>query len=262
MPFPEAPRVVFEKNPLDQVICQLRFPPILRIDTETPSDFQDEIQGAFPLYSATSEFQFTFPAEITDLPPGVSPTITQPSGWMNHQFASEDELWKVSLTRQFIALTSNRYGRWEEFKEKLNIPLNALLKSYSPSGFSRVGLRYIDVIRRSALGLSNVGWNSLLKPYVLGLLSSDVGDHIQGYEGRYEIGLSDNSSMVRIITRLVESSESGEVCYMIDSDFFHVGKINTEAALEKLDYFKAHGSRLFQWCITERLYEAMKPQIL
>ena len=36
-PFPDTPRVVYNKNPLFEVLCQLRFPHILRIETEIPA---------------------------------------------------------------------------------------------------------------------------------------------------------------------------------------------------------------------------------
>ena len=48
MPFPETDRVIYAHNPLEQVICQFRFPPILRIDSELPAQFQDRIRHEFP----------------------------------------------------------------------------------------------------------------------------------------------------------------------------------------------------------------------
>ena len=68
--------------------------------------------------------------------------------------------------------------------------------------------------------------------------------------------------MVRIISRFVEDREPGEICYMIDSDFFNASKTQIESAIEKLDYFNVRGSRLIQWCITDRLHNAMEPQLL
>ena len=57
MPFPEKQRVIYKKNPLNKVICQFRFPPILRIDSEIPSSFQDSIRSDFPLYQEKIEVQ-------------------------------------------------------------------------------------------------------------------------------------------------------------------------------------------------------------
>ncbi len=55
MPFPSANRVIFKRNPLKEVICQLRFPPILKIDSEIPANFQDLIRNEFPKYKETGE---------------------------------------------------------------------------------------------------------------------------------------------------------------------------------------------------------------
>ena len=56
MPFPEATRVIYHKNPLTDVICQLRFPPILKIDSEIPSLFQDTIREQYPLTPVLIKF--------------------------------------------------------------------------------------------------------------------------------------------------------------------------------------------------------------
>ena len=39
--FPNSPRVIYERTPLRQVICQLRFRMILRVTAETPAVFQE-----------------------------------------------------------------------------------------------------------------------------------------------------------------------------------------------------------------------------
>jgi hypothetical protein len=40
MEFPEAERVIYSRNPLAEVACQLRFPRILALDERIPADFQ------------------------------------------------------------------------------------------------------------------------------------------------------------------------------------------------------------------------------
>jgi uncharacterized protein (TIGR04255 family) len=263
MPFPQVQRVIYKRIPLDQVVCQLKFPPILRIDAEIPAGFQDRVRGEFPNYTEAAELNIEVaPTLRGQIPPELLRQLLQSPGNKNYEFSSEDEQWKINLTRTFVALTTKTYQRWEEFKEKLEIPLNALVDVYSPDYFSRVGLRYIDAIRRSALDLVGVGWSDLLQPHISGILgSSDVGSHVKSFENRYEIELSDGESVVRMVTRLVEAAD-GEICYMIDSDFYNMQKTGVASAWERLDYFNARASRLIQWCITPRLHEAMEPQPL
>jgi len=264
MPFPESDRVIYKINTLGKVICQLRFPPILKIDAEIPYEFQDRIRDAFPNYSEKREIRIEFPSDAkVKIPPDVLNQLAHSTGSNNYEFSSENGEWVINLTRTFISLSANNYRRWEEFVGKLVTPLDALVDIYSPSHYSRVGLRYINIISRSALGLDDVDWNELLSPWILGVLGSkDIGSHVGDFESKYEINLSDNKSIVRLITQFVESIDSGELGYKIDSDFFNSSKTTIDDAMETLNYFNSRGSRLIRWCITDRLHEAMEPEAL
>ena len=262
MPFTEVSRVIYRKNPLRQVVCQLRFPPLLRIDAELPAAFQDAIRREFPNLSETSEWRVEVPSALRSaIPPEVVSQMLQSSGSKNYEFSSEDNQWKVNLTRSFIALSTSRYYRWEEFKQKLDLPLDALIGVYSPTHFSRVGLRYVDVIKRSDLNLADVPWHELLQPYILGVLgSASVATQVEACESGCEIRLSDGESMVRLLTKL--TSVDDEASFVVDSDFYNTSKTKVDEALTRLDFFNTRASRLIQWCITERLHEAMEPQQL
>ena len=47
---PDNRRYAYGKAQLIEVICQLRFPTILSIDTREPADFQETVREAFPRY--------------------------------------------------------------------------------------------------------------------------------------------------------------------------------------------------------------------
>lgn len=265
MPFPEVKRVLYEKNPLDNVICQLRFPPILKIDAELPASFQDMVRNQFPnfLESAETNVVAIHPSISGQIPPEILRQVVQASSSKNYEFSSEDGAWKINLTRTFIALTTKRYERWEEFRDKLQIPLTALEKVYSPDYLSRVGLRYIDVIKRSTLNIKDLAWDKLIRPYISGVLGSPmVGNFVKNFESKYEIGLADNESIVRIIAKFVEAKEDNEICFMIDSDFYVSKRIGLSSTIDKLNYFNLRASRLIRWCITNRLHQAMEPKEL
>ena len=158
-------------------------------------------------------------------------------------------------------ISNRNYHKWEEFKEKLQLPLNALIDVYSPMHFTRVGLRYIDVIVRSRLGLEGVDWEKLINGYVLGMMAvSGMEDKIRSAVSIYDIGLEEGEDIVRIASRIVKLIDSYEKCYMIDSDFFTHSKTEINEVINKLDSFNKHASRLIRWCIRERLHEAMEPQ--
>ena len=66
MGFPESPRAIFKKKPTEKVICQLRFPTLLRLDSESPAQFQERIRVKYPLLKerAVPELGLNLPPEI------------------------------------------------------------------------------------------------------------------------------------------------------------------------------------------------------
>lgn len=253
MVFPDSLRVIYEKNTLETVICQLRFPPILRIESEIPADFQDRIRAAYPLFKEkrTPDFPGEFPPEIARLIASESSA--------NYEFMSDNENWSVSLTSDFLALTAKRYERWEDFKENLRVPRESLLEIYRPAFFSRIGLRYRNVISRSSLGLADTDWSELLNPRILGELSEPfLSPRIKNSGHEVVVDLDENAR-VRIRHGMARKREGSEILYLIDADYFTEKRTEVNDAINTLDRFNRESGRLFRWCITNRLHEAMVP---
>lgn len=261
MPFPPVQRVIYGKNSLDRVICQLRFPPILRIDADIPADFQDQVRTQFPHASETSEFKVESSSAIGDrVPAELIQQVIQSSGTKNYEFSSEDGYWKINLTRTFIALSTTEYRRWEEFRDRLMLPLEALNKIYTPNYFARVGLRYINIIQRSQVGLSDVPWQELLSPTVIGLLGSpDITAFVEGLESWQQIRLAEQGGNARIAVKLQKAKNDQENCFILDSDFFDIKRTEIADAVSKLNFLHLRPSRFIRWAITDRLHHAMEP---
>ena len=261
-PFPESQRVVYRKNPLVEVVCQLRFPAILQIDVEPPAGFQSRIRSEYPVLNDKSNELLGLPPET----PAIVANLLRARGGKQPQaaydFVSADGHWTVSLTREFLALTTSRYRRWEEFKQHMEIPLQALLQQYSPPWFTRIGLRYQDLVRRSVLNLGKRAWADLLNSHVVGVLAAS------------ELNLSVLQSFTQTVMRLpggsslnlrhgiAQASDSNELCYLIDNDFSTEERTSPTNVFTRLDYFNQQSGRLFRWCITEELHAAMEPELV
>jgi uncharacterized protein (TIGR04255 family) len=261
MPFPDSPRVIYKKNPLTEVLCQLRFPSILRIDAEPPAAFQERVRRQYPLYREGIRQEIALP----QLPKQIAQRLVEELGFHKigraYDFLSADSEWTVGLTRDFLALSTQRYERWERFREHLQVPLRSLLEEYAPLFFTRIGLRYQDIIRRSTLGQEDARWSKLLQPHISGeLASDDVAGDLESTMRQTVIRLPDGRSRVRIIHGLIELSEPTEVCYVIDSDFYTDQQTEPEDAIDTLNAFNTQARRLFRWCITDRLHQSMDPQ--
>ena len=85
-----------------------------------------------------------------------------------------------------------------------------------------MGLRYIDVIQRSPLGLAGVPWKELLSPLLVGELASpDIGDDIEHVAREVVFRLNDaRDSRVRMRHGVARLEGVDELCYLIDSDLF------------------------------------------
>ena len=152
MLFSEYARYQYVRSPLVEVICQLRFPAILTINTKEPAEFQEAVRHDFPRYAARKE---QLPPKVTGL--GTpNPKLEQQPAVVNHSFVSADGLWKINLTKDFIALSTLRYTQWEDFALRLDKPLAQFIQVYEPAFFERVGLRYVNAVSRKALGLTDL----------------------------------------------------------------------------------------------------------
>ncbi|SRR5579875_1091033 len=262
MAFPDAERIIYEKNPLEKVICQLKFPSILKIETESPAEFQECIRSDYPFYKRTPAVKLPagLPTELAalltkDLPLEIAQTA--------HEFGSRDERWTLSLTQNFIALTCQSYDRWENFKDHLDRPLRALKELYAPACFTRIGLRYRDVIRRSVLGLDQIGWAELLQPWVAGALAApEIAADVEHSAQELVVRLPDGRSRVRVHHGLAVDASSQELCYVIDADFFDDQQVELSHVIECLDFLNRQARLFFRWCITDLLHQAMRPQPL
>lgn len=257
MAFPEAPRVLYQKNPLVAVVLQLRFPTILRIDTEIPVAFQERIRNHYPIFQQQPAVNIVQPS-TSPVPVNVQFDIRSKA----YNFMSADKTWIVSLTRDALSITASQYVRWEDFKAHFDAPLRAFIEIYSPYNFSRIGLRYQDVIKRSVLGLGTVAWSELLKPHIAGVLSSpEIEADVVTNFTQISVSLGKNGQ-VQINHGFVVGPGATESYYLIDSDFYTNGVTETDhvGVTAALDMFNEQSRYLFRWCITERLHKAMEPQ--
>ena len=265
MPFPAVDRVLYKKKPLEMVVCQLRFPPILRIDTDLPAAFQERVRGNFPDFHISSEFRIEMPGGIGEqIPPELLRQVIQSNGiTKNYEFQTGDGNWKINLTRTFMALTTKAYIEWDNFRDRFQDPFNALLDIYKPAYFSRIGLRYINKIRRSALGLENVPWRDLLNANLIGMLNSpDIAEYIEGIDLVQRFRLAEEGSIATLISKFGKEGNPPEQVFSIDGDYTFPGKSEIAITIDRLNFLNIRSSRLFRWGISEKLHSAMEPEPL
>jgi len=258
MKLPEFERVIYKNNPLTEVVCQLRFPPILKISHEEPADFQDKIRANYPLFETTKS---QIPSEIATI---VSQFGLPLQSDIAYTFKSEDQKWKLSITKDFIALTTSSYERYEQFKDRFKTILEIFEQLYKPSYYLRVGLRYQNLIIRSKLGIEEFGWPELISSrFASELHDPEIETSIQTIVKNLSLNIDD--AKINLNHGLVSIKETQnhneEIAYLFDTDFYTDHKIEgNENVWKTLDQFNRSIGKLFRWSITDVLHNAMQPQ--
>ncbi len=259
MLFSNYERYAYNKAPLIETICQLRFPAILNIGAKEPAEFQEAIRHQFPRYAVKTE---QLPPRLVN--PGTpQQKLEQQPPIQNYNFISEDNLWKINLTRNFIALSTLRYTTWEDFAQRLDKPLAQFLQIYQPAPFERIGLRYVNAFSRKRLGLESSAWNDLLEPPFLGPL--DEEDVVESATAKCSIDLDTrlagdiHMKMHAGPGLLGGGKQDPEVKFILDGDFSAQGQITPDRVPERLEAMHQYAVRLFLGSMTNTLFTALGP---
>lgn len=256
MLFPDSPRVVFNQNPLVEVICQLRFPTILEIGSTEPAAFQSIIRKKYPLYQK-NEMQ-PIPEEISGMLqqlkfPGISDSPV-------FKFLTDDSKSFISLNQNFLAITTKEYRRWEYFLEDIKFAQGALEKVYQPAFYSRIGLRYRDALNREKLGLITEPWKNLINNSLIGLLGLEqITRYLQEILTTTVLTIDEVKEGQLVIRHGLAKNTEGQQIYIIDADSYTTERSNSADVAGKLGLFNGNSGNFFRWAITERLRQALGP---
>ena len=258
MLFSDRPRTHYPNAPVHEVICQLRFPTILTINNVEPADFQEAIRDTFPQYARRQDMPAPQP-----VPQGGN--AQRPTPVTNYHFISEDNLWKLNLTKDFIALSTIRYPGWEEFARHLDRALAAFIQTYKPAYLQRVGLRYVNLVSRKRLDLEGTPWTDLIAPAYTGALSAPDMNEEDFLNYGTDLNLKlDNScrakihaGLARLQIKAPNAPQDPEVKFIFDMDLSMSGNIPCTMAAGALETLHVYGGRIFEGAITEELRGAL-----
>lgn len=253
---PEAPHVIYERPPLVLALCQVRFAQVLRIgEPSYVAPFQDAIREQYPVLHRGTDVQFVFnPAE------GAVQGQTQSQHW---RFADGRDEWTVVLANDFLAIETRAYNNFEEFLNRLQFVLDALVEHIRPTQLSRIGLRYIDEIRQESHA-----WMDVIRPELLGALGAaelteNVHLAVQEILLRYshDRGINIHHGLIPNGTAVAppngESSPSTPF-YLLDIDVFRDFSailrqpVDPDDICSQVAEYNRVVYRLFRWIVSEQ----------
>jgi uncharacterized protein (TIGR04255 family) len=267
IPFPEVKRVIYKKNPIDELTCEFRFPKIFCINEKDPVEFQEEIRKEYPIYKPVIGQQKQFSIDMASDPINIPTSRIHSEKVKKHIFFSKDELWAVQLTSTSFSVSTRKYERWEDFLVHIQAPMKTFIDVYKPAFYERIGLKYVDVFQRSKLGLQNVDWGEMLQPFAVGYFANPaLSSAVKNFNSLVEIDIG-NSAIAQINTFLAQVGDikngkpvsETELAIVAISNLFFTKKELNEAK-ESLEYLHSVAYRLIRTMITEKLHLAMEPQ--
>jgi len=250
MPFPNCDRVIYKCNPLTEVICQVRFPRLLLLEDKLPTQFQQLISNEYPHLEELRSQEIDVNSKSETKVISEKPLF---------RFISRDHIWQFTIASDFLSITTNQYEKWEDFEDRLNNLLGKFLQIYDKIDiFTRIGLRYKNLIVKSKLGLNDRNWDQLVNTKLLGSLADPIiNANIIRANSVLLMNLNEGDKLL-IQHGLVE--KENESCYLIDSDFFLEKSVELDDAKNTLRRFNKKSGCVFKWCIQDDLYRAMEPR--
>lgn len=226
----------YRRNYLQQTVCELRFPTLLPLgDAKPPGSFAQALRKAYPIYNQLSE---------VTVGPGAHAQVPN----LSHQFKSGNGQWTVTLKNNALVLEAGRYSTYADFRARLEKALAAALPVIDTDFFTRIGLRYINMLKTS--GTQMTDW---VNPDLVAALGKPLFVGMADYGGRLQLMAPDGGLLLQHgLSQKLGRESAGPTAdvpdYIIDIDGFR-GEVAATDVLVAVDRIHAQVFQMFDWAI-------------
>jgi len=232
---PRVPSVRYKRNFIKTAVCELRFPTILELDRRPPSEFQAKIRKIYPFY----EGQLLEQAGM-----GGSEEILKERRYL---FRSKDQRWTVTVRNFSIALETSSYVDFGDFFSRFKQILNNAKELIDADFFTRIGLRYINLVPIEDDNLD--GWINpdLIRPAIGGVLgkpdkfNSAIHGTLENGQFLMKHGLQQEQG----------AGANAQKKYLLDFDYASEN-VEMAAVESRIQSFNEMNFSLFTWCLGEK----------
>lgn len=242
MKFPSKPEIRLRKAPLDEVICQIKFPSILSISKGMPIEFQEAVRARFPELRVEQGVFVQFPDIASSEKPAVD---TAPK---NFRFLTSDGKSYIALAPDFVALSVKHYTHWGDFQSDLQTATQALLSIYQPSYATRIGVRFINRFTLKSTGCKKLSeMFGLFRPELTCLLRTQAWT--EPIEMLSQIILKDEQR--KFALRSGFGKDQNEPFFILDFDYYEERQLPLEKLTQRIDRFHSRIYDAFRWCLLD-----------
>jgi uncharacterized protein (TIGR04255 family) len=225
-----------KRNYTKSVVCEFRFPTLLELSgAEPPRSFITALRKSYPTLELGKE---------------VSLNLAEPMRSAHtHILRSKKLSWTITLKKDSVALETNRYTFYSDIRKRVEELLIALKPIIDADYFTRIGLRYVNLIPTDEesqlsewvnpllVNITEAGFKGIAESAGrLGLIANDGGCLLQ-----HGLKIKANENL---------NAEAANVTpdYIIDIDSYRED-IAVTNALDVLDKMRHQAYSLFSWSL-------------
>jgi uncharacterized protein (TIGR04255 family) len=249
--------------PLKLAVAQIQYPTIMSVPTSDKllASFQESVRDLYPLLSVGQGIGFAVSSQSIEQQP--RPRI--------FQLTDADQRWTVTLSADSIALEARDYTTFNEFSNRLLKVIAAAKEVYPLTSRRRLGLRYVNEIRdesEETTEASEVSWNSVIRPEILGILATDLGASVNQAFQEVSLTIKNGALTMRhgafaegtAVRPLDNQPVLDKPFYLLDFDAFddQPGDLSSNRVSDTLRDYNRSIFSLFRWSLTHEFYERLK----
>jgi uncharacterized protein (TIGR04255 family) len=227
---PPPPEVPLKDTPLVRVIAQLRFPPILSIDSQDfVASFQEAIREEYPILQ---------PIQAQSLISNTSAILQ--TTWC---FWDTNRNWRIYLANNAVTIETTKYTSRSDFLARLKTLLTLIHGKFHLSQVDRFGIRYID--RVSGKNLNEI--SLLIRSEMAGIVSTELQEYMQQVAARWGKIPGDVTFDPYSIEAIPEPS------WILDLDMSSTKEqeFNIDSLMQKAHDFTERLYTFFRWVVTD-----------
>lgn len=222
----------YKRNLLRQAVCEFKFPTLMELGGDRPpASFVSALRKDYPTLETVNEYTLGVGA-------GAASSKV-------HIFRSNKLTWTVSLKENAITIETTAYTQYPVMKKRIMQVLDAAAKVIDSEFFTRVGIRYVNVIDRVADPVRE-NW---INPDLVAPIRSNNFKSVQQYAGKMLLSAEDGGCLLQHGVQTIKGSgQSTKVEYVLDIDVFR-----NEVELSKVEYvleaIHVQAFDVFDWSI-------------
>ncbi|QWF71826.1 TIGR04255 family protein [Methylomonas paludis] len=234
----------YKRNFLHQAVCELRFPTLMELgDPRPPTILVKALRKEYPHLELANEVSLGIG--------GNSSNNTH-----THIFRSAKFTWTVSLKQSSLSIETTAYSDYDHMKERVLRVVDAASKIIDSDFFTRIGLRYINIVKCDTNPV--LGW---VNPELVGPLLSGHFKGIHEYAGKLQLTADDGGCLLQHGIVLKQKQSAGEMVpdYLLDIDVFR-NEIQLSDTGEALDAMHLQVFDIFDWAIGSKAREHLSAE--